>query len=155
LNKYYPSYINKPRENVKDQQFNFILNTKNIAGFTLLFNKDLSGFSNSSISGTINTLDTVFEVNADVPAFAFKNYRFYNIALNGRGNLDVLQLDGNIENIWLSDSSGFPNTSLSILSQKDLSQVSIRTKANTTLNELNLNADLTTFSDGVKIEFNP
>ncbi|MCW3111649.1 MAG: hypothetical protein JWR18_45 [Segetibacter sp.] len=155
LNKYYPAYISKPRNNVKDQQFNFILNTKNIAGYTLLFNKDLTGFSNSSISGTINTIDTVFELNADVPAFAFKKYRFSNISLNGRGNLDVLQLNGNIENIWLSDSSGFPNTTISILSQKDLSQVSIKTKANTTLNELNLNADLTTFSDGIKIKFNP
>lgn len=155
LNKYYPAYIAKPRNNVKDQQFNFILNTKNIEGYTLLFNKDLTGFSNSSISGTINTVDTVFEVNADVPAFAFKKYRFNNIALNGRGNLDVLQLNGNIENIWLSDSSGFPNTTISILSQKDESQVSIKTKANSTLNELNLNADLTTFSDGVKIKFNP
>ena len=155
LNKYYPAYINKPRTNVKDQQFNFILNTKNIEGYTLLFNKDLTGFSNSSISGTINTIDTVFELNADVPAFAFKKYRFNNTALNGRGNLDVLQLSGNIENIWLSDSSGFPNTNINILSQKDVSQVSIKTKANSTLNELNLNADLTTFSDGVKIKFNP
>ena len=155
LNKYYPAYISKPRNNVKDQQFNFILNTKNIDGYTLLLNKDLSGFSNSSISGTINTVDTVFEINADVPAFAFKKYRFNNIAFNGRGNLDVLQLNGNIENIWLSDSAGFPNTTISILSQKDLSQISIKTKANSTLNELNLNADLTTFSDGVKIKFNP
>lgn len=155
LNKYYPAYINKPRANVKDQQFNFIVNTKDIAGYTLLFNKDLTGFSNSSISGTINTIDTVFELNADIPAFAFKKYRFNNIALNGRGNLDVLQLNGNIENIWLSDSSGFPNSTITILSQKDLSQISIKTKANSTLNELNLNADLTTFSDGVKIKFNP
>lgn len=155
LNKYYPAYISKPRNNVKDQQFNFILNTKNIEGYTLLFNKDITGFSNSSISGTINTIDTVFELNADVPAFAVKNYRFVNTTINGRGNLDVLQLNGNIENIWLSDSSGFPNTNISILSKKDLSQVSIKTKANSTLNELNLNADLTTFSDGVKIKFNP
>ncbi len=33
--------------------------------------------------------------------------------------------------------------------------MSIKTKANNTLNELNLNADLTTFSDGVQIKFNP
>ncbi len=151
LNKYYPAYIAMPRTNVKDQQFNFILNTKNIDGYTLLFDKDLTGFSNSSISGTINTIDTVFEVNADVPAFAYKQYRFNNISLNGRGNLDVLQLKGNIDNIWLSDSSGFPNTTINILSKKDVSQISIKTKANSTLNELNLNADLTTFSDGVQI----
>lgn len=155
LNKYYPSYINAPRSIVKDQEFNFILNTKNIEGYTLLFNKNLTGFSNSSITGTINTLDTVFEVNADVPDFAFKNNRFNDISLTGRGNLDVLQLNGKIGNIGIGDSSYFPNTAINILSQKDQSQISLKTKANNTLNELNLNADLTTFSDGVKIKFNP
>jgi hypothetical protein len=155
LHKYYPSYIRAPRNIVKDQRFDFILNTKNIEGYTLLFNKNLTGFSNSSISGTINTVDTVFEVNADVPEFSFKKNRFNNIVFNGRGNLDVLQLKGNIGNIWVGDSAGFPNTIISIVSQKDLSQISINTKANTTLNELNLNADLTTFPDGIKIKFNP
>ena len=155
LNKYYPAYINKPKNTVKDQEFNFILNTKNIEGYTLLFNKNLTGFSNSSITGTINTVDTVFELNADVPDFAFKNNRFNNISLAGRGNLDVLQLNGKIGNIQVGDSSYFPNTTINILSQKDQSQISIKTKANNTLNELNLNADLTTFSDGVKIKFNP
>lgn len=155
LNKYYPAYINKPRSMAKNQEFNFILNTKNIEGYTLLFNKDLTGFSNSSITGTINTLDTVFEVNADVPDFAFKKNRFNNISITGRGNLDVLQLNGKIGNIGIGDSSYFPNTVISILSQKDQSQISIKTKANNTLDELNLNADLTTFSDGIQIRFNP
>ncbi|HEX8460370.1 MAG TPA: translocation/assembly module TamB domain-containing protein, partial [Segetibacter sp.] len=155
LNKYYPAYINKPRNNVKDQEFNFILNTKNIEGYTGLFNKDIKGFSNSSISGTINTVDTVFEVNADVPEFSIKQYKFNNISLAGRGNLDQLQLNGNIQNISIGDSARFPNTTINIISQKDLSQISIKTKAVNTLNELNLNADLTSFSDGIKVKFNP
>lgn len=155
LNKYYPAYINKPKSMAKDQAFNFILNTKNIEGYTLLFNKDLTGFSNSSITGTINTIDTVFEINADVPDFGYKKNRFNNISITGRGNLDVLQLNGKIGNIGIGDSAYFPNTAISILSQKDESQISIKTKANNTLNELNLNADLTTFSDGIKIKFDP
>ena len=153
LNKYYPAYINKPANTVKNQKFNFILNTKNIEDYTLLFDKNLTGFSNSSITGTINTVDTVFEVYADIPGFTYKKNRFNNISINGRGNLDVLQLNGKIDNIWIGDSSGFPNTTINILSHKDVSKISIKTKANNTLNELNLNADLTSFSDGVKVKF--
>ncbi len=67
----------------------------------------------------------------------------------------MLQLNGKIGNIEIGDSSYFPNTAITILSQKDQSQISIKAKANNTLDELNLNADLTTFSDGVKIKFNP
>jgi hypothetical protein len=155
LHEYYPAYIKAPRTNTKSQQFTFVVNTKNIEGYTSLVSKDIKGFSYSSITGTINTIDTVFEMNADIPFFAINRNRFNNISFTGRGNLDVLQLNGNIENIWMGDSTGFPNTTINIVSQKDQSSVKIKTKANSTLNELNLNAELFTFPDGIKINFNP
>ena len=155
LHNYYPAYISAPSSNIKDQEFNFVFNTKNIEGYTHLFSKDVTGFSNSSISGTINTIDTLFEINADVPFFAINKRTFSNINIAGRGNLNALQLKGDIGNIQVGDSTNFPNTNIQIVSQKDLSQVSIKTKANNTLNELNLNAALTSYSDGVKINFNP
>lgn len=155
LHKYYPAYINEPKYTAKNQKFTFTLNTKNVEGYTHLVDKDISGFSNSTITGAINTIDTVFEIKADVPAFAYKKYRFYNTAFIGKGNLDNLQLDGNIENIFIADSTNFPNTKINIISNTNHSQVSIKAKANNTLNELNLNAELTTLSDGVTIKFNP
>jgi hypothetical protein len=155
LHKYYPSYINEPRRTSKNQKFTFALNTKNIEGYTHLIDKDLSGFSNSTITGTINTIDTIFEVKADVPLFSYNQYKFNNIAFTGKGNLDALRLTGNIDDIRVADSANFPNTRIGIVSTGDHSQVSISTKANNTLNELNLNAELTTLTDGVKIKFNP
>lgn len=153
LHNYYPAYIAQPKSGVKNQHFNFVLNTKNIEGYTGLFNKDIGGLSNSSITGTLNTTDTVFEIHADVPEFSINNNIFKNITLSGQGNFDQLQLTGNIENISTSDSSVFPNTSIKINSKKDVSFVSIKTQATNTLNELSLNAAVTTFTDGVQINF--
>ncbi len=155
LHNYYPAYIAPPTITGKNQRFNFLLNTKNVEGYTRLVSKDISGFSNSSVTGTINTFDTVFEIHADVPEFAIGKNHFTNIALTGQGNYNQLQLNGNIGNILMSDSSSFPNTNIKILSKKDRSSVSIKTKATNTLNELNLNADVTTYPDGVKINLNP
>jgi hypothetical protein len=155
LHKYYPAYINESKRNVKNQNFTFALNTKNIEGYTHLVDKNLTGFSNSTITGTINTIDTIFEIKADVPAFNYKQYKFNNIAFTGKGNLDELQLNGDIANIFIADSTSFPNTKINILSNNNHSQVSIKAKANNTLNELNLNAELTTLTDGVKVRFNP
>jgi hypothetical protein len=155
LHKYYPAYINEPKRAAKNQKFTFALTTKNIEGYTHLVDKNLTGFSNSTITGTINTIDTIFEVKADVPAFNYRQYKFNNIAFTGKGNLDELQLNGDIANIFIADSTSFPNTKISILSRTDHSQVSIKTKANYTLNELNLNAAVTTLTDGVKVRFNP
>ena len=155
LHKYYPAYINPPKSEPKNQRFSFEVNTKDIEGYIQLVNKNLTGFSYSSITGNINTIDTIFTVNANVPYFAFKQYGFTNAVIKGKGNLDNLQLDGDIDDIRASDSTSFPNTVISILSQKDVSQVSIKAKANNTLNELNLNADVHTLEDGVRIKFNP
>ncbi len=153
LHNYYPAYIAQPKVVVKDQHFNFVLNTKNIDGYTKLFSKDIGGLSNSSIIGTLNTTDTVFEIYADVPEFSLGKNIFRNISFIGQGNFDELHMTGNIENISTSDSSVFPNTSIKINSKKDVSTVSIKTKATNTLNELNFNAAVTNYTDGVKINF--
>lgn len=155
LHNYYPAYIATPKSIVKDQKFDFELNTKNIEGFSKLVSDNVSGFSNSSITGTINTYDTVFEIHADVPELTIGKNHFNNISVGGQGNYDQLQLNSKIDNIVLGDSSSFPNTTIKIVSKRDISSVSINAKATNTLNELNLNADVTTYADGVKIKLNP
>ncbi|MDB5193621.1 MAG: hypothetical protein JWQ96_3184, partial [Segetibacter sp.] len=82
LHKYYPAYIAAPKRTVKDQRFDFEVITRNIQGYTQLLDKNLRGFSNSTISGSINTIDTIFQINANIPAFAYNQYRFNNIVLN-------------------------------------------------------------------------
>ena len=155
LHKYYPAYINAPRSEPKNQRFTFEANTKNIEAYPRLFNDNITGLSYSSIKGNINTIDTVLAFAANVPYFAFKQYGFTNVMLTGKGNLNSLQLDGSIGDIRASDSTSFPNTDIRIISQKDVSQVSIKASASNTLNELNLNADVHTLEDGVMIKFNP
>jgi hypothetical protein len=155
LHKYYPAYINEPKTSPKDQQFSFSLNTRNIEGYTKLLDKNLQGFSNSQVAGTINTIDTIFSLDANVPDFAYQQYRFTNTKFIGEGNLDNINLNGEIGLISITDSTVFPNTKINIISRKDVSQVSIQTKATNTLNELNFNADVYTLADGVRIFMRP
>ncbi len=155
LHKYYPAYIKEPSSTPKDQRFTFLVNTRNVEGYSYLLDKGLAGFSNSQISGNINTIDTIFTLNADVPEFNYKQYKFTNTKFKGKGNLNNLQLTGDIDNISVGDSASFPNTHISILSQTNRSDVSIQTKATTTLNELNLNASVLTLRDGVTINIKP
>ena len=155
LHKYYPAYIKEPRRTPRDQQFNFELVTKNIDGYTQLLDKNLTGFSNSRVYGNINTPDTLLELHANIPSFSYKQYHFNNIALVGKGDLDQLTINGDIGNISLSDSTNFPHTTINIASSHDVSLVTINTKATNTLNELNLDADVYTYSDGVRVHFHP
>lgn len=157
LHNYYPSYIDAPKRIPQDQRFTVDINTRNVADFAGLFDKRLQGFDNSSVSGSINTTrpDSGFAIQAIVPYFRYDKSSFSGVNLNGLGNATTLKLNGGIDLITLGDSLYFPNTRIDVESSNDISSVSIKTKANNTLNEADLNATIQTLEDGVQINFKP
>ncbi len=155
LSKYYPSYINRPSRQPVDQDFVVYITTKDFEKYASLINPRLSGLNYLQLEGGVNTSDTAFYVKANVPLAQWKHYKFENLKLDGKGNLDNLKLTGDIGNIFLSDSSYFPDTKLDIESGDDHSVVHISTRANNTLDDADLNADVYTLEDGVRINFRP
>lgn len=157
LNRYYPAIIKKPVVIPKDQQISFKVNTYNFTKYASLINKHIGGFDNATITGEINTYSNgKFYLNTSIPNFRYKNYRFANTEFKGEGDYNKLDLLGKVSKIYVSDSSSFPNTEITISSEKDHSHVKIAT-GNTTssINEINLDADIYTQTDGVKINFRP
>ncbi len=156
LNNYYPSIIDKPKRIPRDQQISFKINTYDFSKYAQLINRHLSGLNNAKITGDINTFgEGKFYVNATFPYAEYKRYRFENLSLSGNGNYTRLDLNGNIEKIHVTDSTIFPNTTLTVSSEKDHSHVKIFTGSKTSINEVNLDADVYTLQDGVRINFRP
>ncbi|MCU7551930.1 translocation/assembly module TamB [Chitinophagaceae bacterium LB-8] len=155
LNRYYPSYIKAPRRQLPKQAFTFEITTGIIEDYIKLADKRLSGFNNSYISGSLNLDSNSMTINANVPQFAYEKYEFSNIELNGNGNLDRLVLSGQVNNAIVSDSLNFPHTTFSIQARNDISDVTLNTTANQTINEASLSTQVQTFSDGFKLLFNP
>lgn len=155
LNKYYPAYIDAPKLTPKNQNFAFTILTKEVDGYLKLIDNKMSGLNYSNISGRINTEDTLFNVSADITDFGYDKYKLSNAKIVGNGNLKNLVLHSDIEYIYLSDSTVFPNTSIKIISANDVSNVILKTRANHTLNDLDLQSNVYTLQDGVRIHFNP
>jgi TamB, inner membrane protein subunit of TAM complex len=155
LNKYYPSYIKAPLRQVKNQNFVFDLQAASVDEYIQLVDKNLSGFNGSSVSGTINTYGNVLILDAKVPKFIYKNISFEDIVVTGQGSLKNLVARTDIGMISFTDNDRlrFPTTNISIESENDLSDVSVTTSANQTLNSANLAAKVQTVPDGVKISF--
>jgi hypothetical protein len=59
LNRYYPAYINPPKEIPKNQSFKIEASSNYIEPYIKLFNKKISGFNDASFSGTIDTKKNV------------------------------------------------------------------------------------------------
>jgi hypothetical protein len=155
LSKYYPTYIKKPSYWVSDQDFSFNIKTKNIEDYLKLFDKKLSGFNNSSITGNLNLSNYGLNILADVPQFGYDGKIFTNTKLQGTGNRDTLTTDIAVDDVALSDSLHFPGTKLLLISSNDKSDIHLNTSAGKTLNNAELNASVQTLPDGVKIYFSP
>lgn len=157
LSRYYPAYINVPDNTPKDQEFFVNVSTKQFGKYTQLIDPRLSGLDSLTISGTVNTnnSDSGFSMHASVPYVKYEKYKLENADIHGRGNFDSLQLTGDIGRVYVGDSLFFPNSRLVIQSSNDHSVVHLSTSANETLNEADLNADVYTLEDGVRINFQP
>ena len=155
LNRYYPTYIKPSRIKLQNENFSFVVTTKNVDEYINVINPNLSGFNNSTVSGRINSKENLLDVNAEVPEFRFKNLAFHNTVLKGRGTLDSLVVETNVADTYVNDSLHLPETYLRINSANDVSQVRIKTSANTTLNSADIAARVQTIREGVKIYFDP
>jgi hypothetical protein len=156
LSHYFPSYIHPPAITPANQDFTVSFNTLDFTKYAQVLDSRLSGLNNSEITGSINTKDSgKFSFLTKIPFIKYDTYKLENAVIKGHGDFSSLTLDGNVDKIYVGDSTFFPNTKLSIKSQDDHSLVNISTSANNTLNDAELNADVYTVPDGVRIDFDP
>ncbi len=153
LNKYYPAYIKPSKKLLTNENFSFVVTTKNVEEYISLIDPNLTGFNFSTITGRINTRENLLDLNADVPQFNYRNIGFYNVQLKASGTYDSLSMQTEVANVFINDSLNFPGTSIRITSSNDLSDVFVKTSANQTLNAANISARVQTLPKGVRVNF--
>ncbi len=155
LHNYYPSYIAPPTTLVQNQKFTINVNTRYIEPYIHLFDKNVNGFNDASLSGVIDTKNKIFNIGLLMPYAKYKNFSVTGVDVIGKGNADTLIINGNVYEFQVGDSSSFPNTYFSINSSKDISNIALKTRASNTLNEADFNAKVETSPNGFKINFKP
>jgi hypothetical protein len=153
LNKYYPAYIKPSKKLLTNENFSFVITTKNVEEYISLIDPKLTGFNYSTITGRINTKENLLDLNADVPQFNYKNLAFHDVKLKATGTYNNLSLQTDIANVYINDSLNFPGTSIKLNSANDQSDINIKTSANQTLNAANITAKVQTLPDGARIRF--
>lgn len=155
LSRYYPAYINKVHGSTSNQDFSFMIHTKNVSEYLNLFEKDLHGFDNSIIEGQINIENNHLELDATIPDFKYKTFAFRDIHLNGQGNKDTLGLYVDIDDVVINDSLHSQRTRLEAVSSNDISEVHITTSPDNVYYSADLSARIQTMNDGFTVSFNP
>ncbi len=155
LSRYYPSYIKPPRRVIPNQAFTFDITTGVVEDYIKLIDSRLSGFNNSHISGSLNVAANNLKLDADIPHFSYQQYAFDDVRIKSDGNFERLVINGEVSNAVVSDSLVFPATTFNITAQDDVSNITLNTTANQTINQANLAAQVRTFSNGLSIHFQP
>jgi hypothetical protein len=155
LNRYYPSYIKPSTKKLTNENFSFVITTKKVDEYLDLFDKNIKGFNNTNLSGRINTKENLFDLDAEVPQFSYKNIAFYNVNLQGRGTIDSIALATSIGEVFINDSLHFPGTKINIRAGNDVSKINITTSANQTLNSASISGTLHTMQNGFNLVFDP
>ncbi len=154
LNKYYPAYINEPSRLVSNQAFNFSITTNYVSDLLNLFDTSLQGFNNSTITGRLDTRLNQLELNAEVPAMAYKQYEFQNVLVKGRGTFQNLAVTTTIDHVKVSDSLSFPFTQIDLLARNDSTNIKFVTESNNkNISGGSINALVRTYNDGLAIKF--
>jgi hypothetical protein len=155
LNHYYPAYIKPPKTVPKNQVFEVTANTIYFEPYLKLLNKNLSGFNDASVQGSIDTRKNNLGITANLPYGKYKNYIVSGALLQGKGNMDTLKLGLDVGSIHISDSIRFPNSHVELTAMNDHSILSIKTSADNTLNDAEIFTDVFTFQNGFRIQFKP
>lgn len=154
LNRYYPAIIKPPKRVVKNQDFYFNINTRQVEPFLALVDKKLHGFNYAKLTGSLNTSKNELLINTDVPSFAYENLRFTNAMLKGSGNAESLIMMGSIENLAINDSINFPNAVLKLNTNQDTTHVLVNTSTTGPLGEAKIDAFIYSKEDGFETRFN-
>ncbi len=155
LSRYFPTYIKKPPYTINDQDFSFLIKTKDVDGYVQLLDKKLKGFNNTVIQGELHLSENQINVNAKVPDFSYDGKVFNNIRLDSKGNFDSLLTKIDVDDVTINDSLHLPASNIVLISHDDLTDISVKTSASKTISGANINAQVQTMKDGVKIHFSP
>ena len=159
IQRYFPTYIPAPKNTTANQQFTFEVKTNYIEPYIRLFNKDITGFNNTFVSGSLNTDKQNIDLNAKIPFASFKHnmadYAIKDGIIKGKGNIDSLQLKIDAVRFNLTDSLSFTNPVVQIKTSNDISLVSLNANSESVLGEVAFNGYVYTYNDGISINWLP
>ncbi|HEX6168949.1 MAG TPA: hypothetical protein VFZ33_04590 [Chitinophagaceae bacterium] len=154
LSKYYPAYIKEPSRRIRDQAFTFNIKTKYVSDLLNLFDTTFHGFNDSELSGRLDTRQNQLELKTYVPVFAYKQFEFQNVIIDGKGTFQHLALRTTIDHLKVSDSLSFPFTQIDLLARNDSTNVKFITESdNKNISGGSINALVRTYDDGIAVKF--
>jgi hypothetical protein len=102
---YLPNYITPPTHAAPPQDISFTIKTKSIDSILAVIAPSVSGFENTTMTGSLNTTQQKLSLNLKSANGSIGSVHMYDINLDGSGDFRKLSVDGRVSSIVVGDSA--------------------------------------------------
>ncbi|NBU06054.1 MAG: hypothetical protein EBT39_06850, partial [Sphingobacteriia bacterium] len=155
MQRYFPTYINAPKNTPTNQDFTIQIKTTYFEPYLRLFKKEISGFNNLTLEGSLNSAKQSISLSAGIPFASWDSYVIKNGKISGTGTKDSVHVNLTAAAMNLTDSTQFLQPNISVHSSNEHSNFSVSAISKSALEEIMLKGMVQTFNDGISIKWQP
>lgn len=155
LYEYAPNYFSQPKKAGATQDISFDISTRRVDGLVALLDSSISGFSNSSLQGRLNTAEQSLKLIAHIPYGRIGNTAFSDIAISGDGSYEHMNVAADFERLDLADSLLTLNVNLNSTIGHDSLSFRIASHSESTFNKATINGNAYAAGDSVFLTLQP
>lgn len=153
--QYYPSIVEAPSQKPGASSFSIKLQTYLAEPLFTVWWPDFSGLNNSSLEANFDFLTSQHQLKISIPKIQVEGYGMDSVQLNAIGNKTQLKFQGSSGSFQVNDKLKTPPLSLMLNVSNDSTQVSLQSTSLASNEQVDLNALVLTYKDGVDIQFSP
>jgi hypothetical protein len=155
MQRYFPTYINAPKNAPTNQDFTVQIETNYFEPYLRLFKKEISGFNNLTLEGSLNSVKQNIKLVSSIPFASWDSYLIKNGKITGTGTKDSVHMNITAAAMNITDSTQFLQPNISVHSSNDRSNFSVAALSKSALEEIMLKGMVQTFNDGISIKWQP
>jgi len=155
MQRYFPTYINAPKHTPTNQDFTVQIKTNYFEPYLRLFKKEISGFNNLTLEGSLNSAKQNISLVSNIPFASWDSYLIKNGKITSTGTKDSVHVNIIAAAINITDSTQFLQPNISVHSSNDHSNFSVFALSKSALEEIMLKGMIQTYNDGISIKWQP
>jgi hypothetical protein len=155
LSRYLPNYIKKPEKYAPAQNLTFNVTTNTVDSIFAVTIPFIRGFDSSTFTGSLNTTAKKLNLSVNIPYGSIGMVHMSNIAISGQGNLDMIAINANIDNVALGDSMLNGSLSLTTTVENDSVGFTVATTSPDTSSSITLNGQIVARKDSLFLTLLP
>lgn len=155
LYEYAPNYFSPPRRTGAAQDITFDIHTRRVDGLVALLDSGISGFSNSSLNGKLNTETQSLTFITHIPYGRIGATAFSDIAVFGEGNYARMNVAADFERLDIADSFLTLNVNMNSTIGHDSLSFRISSHSESSFNKASLNGNAYATGDSVYMMLEP